>query len=80
MFMYELDSFHCNLPGLIGVIGVCAKFTFTPIAIAIANGVTVAAHLPSHSNVHMNPCSTTCLDATNSSIQCAYAHAQDSNK
>ena len=44
MLMYEFDCLHCNLPGFKGVICIGTKFAPISLTIAIANGVTVAAH------------------------------------
>jgi len=49
MLMDEFDGFHGHLPRFIGIIGVSAELTPMPFSISVANGVTVAAHWPSHS-------------------------------
>ena len=57
--MNEFDHLDGNLPCLKRIICVSAEFAFLPLAIAIANGVAVAAHWPTLSVVHVNPCSAT---------------------
>jgi len=42
--MNEFDCLHRNLPGFKGVISIGTKFAPISLTIAVANGVTVAAH------------------------------------
>ena len=46
----ELDRFYCNLPCFIRVICIGTEFISVSSAIAIADGVTMAAHLPCRSS------------------------------
>ena len=55
--MDKFDHLDGNLSCLIRIICVSTEFAFLPVAIAIANGVAVAAHWPSQSIGHLNPCS-----------------------
>ena len=56
--MDKSDRLHSNLSSFIRVIGIGTELTFVSVTIAIADGVTVAAHWPNHSSELLNPCST----------------------
>ncbi len=66
--MDEFDCLHSYLSGFKRVIGVGAEFTSISLSIAIADGIAMAAHWPTYSREHLNPCSTTRLIATIRSI------------
>ncbi len=64
--MDELNRLHGDLPSFIRIMCVGAELAPVSFAIAIADGVTVAAHSLSHSRDHLNPCLAACSIATNS--------------
>ena len=66
--MDEFDCLHSHLSGFKRVIGVGAEFTSISLSIAIADGIAMAAHWPTYSNDHLNPCSIPRPIATISSI------------
>ncbi|WP_320674159.1 hypothetical protein [Prochlorococcus sp. MIT 1341] len=48
--MHEFDRFHSDLPCFIRVICIGTEFKSVSIPIAIADGITMAAHLPCRSS------------------------------
>ena len=68
MLVNEFDCLHGNLSSFKRIIRIGTEFAPISLTIAIADGVTVAAHWPGHSSDHLNPCSATSLIATILSI------------